>query len=131
MRDEILNYLRSQNLGVITVTTELPWSENGQELYLKNLKKVYVDRDNVEVVPLVATLDAVKISTEVTTVSVYLGCDAKVLPPNLDQAIAVMRLAKDITTINGVNRRDCDVITSFEGDVLVTQLDFRFTKLIT
>jgi hypothetical protein len=131
MRDEILNYLRSQNLGVITVTQELPWSENGQELYLKNLKKVYVDRDNVEVVPLVATLDAVKISTEVTTVSVYLGCDAKVLPPNLDQAIAVMRLAKDITTIDGVNRRDCDVTTSFEGDVLLTQLDFRFTKLIT
>lgn len=131
MRDEILNYLRSQNLGVITVTTELPWSENGQALYLKNLKKVYVDRDNVEIVPLVATLDAVRIYSEVTTVSVYLGCDAKVLPPNLDQAIAVMRLGKNITTIDGVNRRDCDVATSYEGDVLVTQLDFRFTKTIT
>jgi len=131
MRQELLTFLQRQNLGVFSATTELPWSENGLALYLKNLKKVYIDRDNVEVTPLLATLDAIKISTEVTTVSVYLACDAKTTPASLETAISQIRLGKDIDTIKGVNRRECDVTTSFENDVLITQLDFRFTKLLT
>ena len=131
MRTEILNYLQAQNLGVVTTSHELPWNESGLPLYLKNLRKVYVDRDQVEVTPLVTALDSVKIYTEVTSVTVYLGCDAKNIPPNLDQAISIMREAKNITTIAGVNRRDCSVSTSYENDILVTELVFSFTKYQT
>jgi hypothetical protein len=98
-------------------------------LYLKNLKKVYVSQDSVEIVPLFATLDGLDIPSEVTTVTVYLACDAKQTPPNLDQVIAAVRTAKNITTISGVNRRECNVISSYDNDLLVTELEFKFTKL--
>jgi hypothetical protein len=130
MRTEILNFLQSQNLGVFTTTTELPWVENGVPLYIKNLKKVYVSQDQVNVEPLVTTLDALIVSSEETSVTVYLACDAKQTPPNLDQVIQIIRQAKDVTTIDGVNRRDVVVNSTFEADVLVTELEFRFTKII-
>jgi hypothetical protein len=130
MRTEILNFLQSQNLGVFTTTNELPWVENGVPLYIKNLKKVYVSQDQVNVEPLVTTLDALIVSSEETSVTVYLACDAKQTPPNLDQVIQIIRQAKDVTTIDGVNRRDVVVNSTFEADVLVTELEFRFTKII-
>lgn len=129
MRTEILDYLQSQNLGTITVSRELPWSENGVPMYLKNLKKVYAEAEQVENTPLITALDGTYVPSEVTTVTVFIACDAKQTPPNLDQIIASIRTAKDITTIEGVNRRECSVSTSYENDVLVTQLDFRFTKI--
>jgi hypothetical protein len=129
MRTEILDYLQSQNLGLFTVTREQPWSENDVPLYLKNLKKVYVSQDSVEIVPLFATLDGLDIPSEVTTVTVYLACDAKQTPPNLDQVIAAVKTAKNITTITGVNRRECSVVSSYNNDLLVTELEFKFTKL--
>lgn len=128
MREEILEFLQSQNLGVFTTTAELPWNENGLALYLKNLKKVYVDQEVVETEPLFATLDAIDVTSEVTSVTVYLACDAKQTPPNLDQVIAVIREAKNVS-INGVNRRTVEVTTEYENDVLVKSLEFRFTKL--
>lgn len=128
MRAEILEFLQSQNLGVFTTTQELPWSENGQALYLKNLKKVYVDQEVVETEPLFATLDALDVTSEVTSVTVYLACDAKQTPPNLDQVITVIRGARNVT-VNGVNRRVVEVTTEYEDDVLVKSLEFRFTKL--
>jgi hypothetical protein len=129
MRTEILDYLQSQNLGLFTVTREQPWTENDIPLYLKNLKKVYVSQDSVEIVPLFATLDGLDIPSEVTTVTVYLACDAKQTPPNLDQVIAAVKTAKNITTITGVNRRECSVVSSYDNDLLITELEFKFTKL--
>lgn len=129
MRTEILDYLQSQNLGTITVSREYPWSENGVPMYLKNLKKVYAEAEQVENTPLITALDGTYVPSEVTTVTVFIACDAKQTPPNLDQIIASIRTAKDITTIEGVFRRECSVSTSYENDVLVTQLDFRFTKI--
>jgi len=130
MREEILNYIRSQNLGVFTTTTELPWSENDIPLYIKNLKKVYVGQEQVELEPLVTTLNAINIHSEVSSVTVYLACDAKQTPPNLSDVVNAIRDAKDSVVIDGVRRRDCLISTEFEGDVLVTELEFRFTKLI-
>jgi hypothetical protein len=130
MREEILNYIRSQNLGVFTTTTELPWSENGLPLYIKNLKKVYVGQQQVELEPLVTTLNAINIHSEVSSVTVYLACDAKQTPPNLNDVVNVIRDAKNSVVIDGVRRRDCLISTEFEGDVLVTVLEFRFTKII-
>jgi hypothetical protein len=129
MRTEILNFLQSQSLGTFIVSREQPWSENGLPLYLKNLKRVYVSQASLDNVPLFPTLDGLDIPSEVTTVTVYLACDAKQTPPDLDQAINVVKQAKNISTIQGVNRRECSVTSTYDNDVLVTELEFRFTKL--
>lgn len=129
MRTEILNYLLSQNLGSFTTTQELPWNENTVPLYIKNLKRVYVDREEVETEPLFATLDALDVTSEVTSVTVYLACDAKQTPPDLDQVIAIVRGAKSVN-VPGVNRRNVEVVTSYENDVLIKEIIFSFTKII-
>jgi hypothetical protein len=129
MRTEILNYLQSQNLGLFTVSREQPWNENDVPLYLKNLKKIYVSEVSVEIVPLFATLNGLDIPSEVTSVTVYLACDAKQTPPNLSSIVNSVASAKNVSTIKGVNRRECSISRSYNNDVLITELEFRFTKL--
>lgn len=131
MRTEVLTYAQSLNLGTVTVSTELPWTDNGIALYLKNLKKIYIDIDNVEVEPFIQALNGLNISNEITSLKLYFACDAKVLLPNYDDIITELKAVKDITTITGVQRRECVVATSVENDVLVTELEYRFTKLLT
>lgn len=131
MRTEILNFVQTLNLGTVTVSTELPYTENAVPLYIKNLKKVYVDTDDAVNEPIIQSLDGVNISNEVTSVRLFFACDAKTLLPNYDTIVTDLKTAKDITTITGVQRREVEVTTSTESDVLVTQLEYRFTKLST
>lgn len=131
MRTQILAYVQALNLGTVTVSTELPWIDNDVPLYLKNLKKVYVSTDSVSIEPFIQTLTGVNISNEITSVTVFFACDAKVLLPNYDEIITDLKTAKDSVIIDGVQRRECDVSTTVENDVLVTELEYRFTKLLT
>lgn len=131
MRTEILENVQSLNLGTVTVSTELPWTDNGVALYQKNLKKVYIDIDNVTVEPFIQALNGLNISNEITSVRLYFACDAKVLLPNYNDIITELKAVKNITTITGVQRRECDVSTTTETDVLITELEYRFTKLLT
>lgn len=131
MRDEILTYVQSLNLGTVTVSTEVPWTDNDVPLYLKNLKKIYVDVDTIAVEPLITALNGLNIANETTSVRIYFANDAKVLLPNYSDIITDLKAAKDITTITGVQRRECDVTTAVDNDVLVTELEIRFIKLLT
>lgn len=131
MRQEILDYIQALNLGTFLVSSELPWVDNEVPLYLKNLKKVYVDAEQQSNEPFIATLDGLNLSNEVTTVSVYFANDAKQLPANYNDVITELKTAKNITTVTGVQRRECAVSTAVEADMLVTTLEFRFTKFLT
>ena len=131
MRTELLNYVQALNLGTVTVSTELPWTDNDVPLYLKNLKKVYVDTDNVTAEPFIQALNGLNLSNEITSVRLYFACDAKVLLPNYDDIITALKAARNINTITAVQRREVDVSTTVENDVLVTELEYRFTKLLT
>ena len=82
MRDEIVTFCQTLNLGSVTVSTELPYDESGAALYLKNLKKVYVSTDNVEITPITRSLDGSSVSNETLSVNVFFACDAKTLLPN-------------------------------------------------
>ena len=129
MRQEIIDYCNSLSLGGFTVSTELPFSDSGVALYLKNVKSIYVDIPQYATEAIIRTLDAISISDEITTVRLYFSADAKSLPANYDDLISDLRSAKDITTITGYTRREVDVETDYTQDVLVTELTFRFTKL--
>ena len=130
MRQQILDYINSLTLGGYSVSNELPWSSSGTPLYLNNVKKIYVDRTQSTNDPLFATLDGLTFNSEITSVKVYFASDAKLLPANYDTVVSNMKLGKDVTTATGFNRRECDVTTTFENDLLITEFEFRFTKLI-
>ena len=130
MRQELVDYIGTQNLGGFILSQELPYSSSGVPLYVKNPKRIYVDRTEYSNEPLITTLNGVQVDSEIASVRVYFASDAKQLPPNYDQVITALRAGKDATTITGVTRRDCVISTTFEEDLLITELEFRFTTII-
>jgi hypothetical protein len=128
MRDSILTKLKTISLGGFSVSNELPFSESGTELYIKNAKTIYVDRETTETVPLVLTLDGSDIATTTTSVVVYFSTDAKNAPSHLDTLITNIKGIKNNIDHPGANQRDVNVRTSFEGDQLINEVEFRFTR---
>ena len=129
MRTEILAYVQGLNLGTFTVSTELPYTESGQALYVKNPKRIYVDEEQIVSEPLIQALDGVSIVNEESTVTIYFSVDSKLVPANYDSVVTALKGAKNITTIDGVFRRELDVSTGYDGDLLITELAIRFNKI--
>jgi hypothetical protein len=129
MRQEVLDYINSLALGGYLLSQEVPWSDNAIPLYIKNLKKIYVD--NVEYLsePLIATLGTLSINQQTRTIRIYFANDAKTVPSNYDTLVEDLITVKDIDLNDGTNRREADVSVSYENDVMVTEIEIRFTKL--
>lgn len=130
MRQQLVDYIGTQNLGGFILSQELPFSSSNTPLYVKNAKRIYVDRTQFSNEPLIVTLDGVQVDTEIASVRVYFASDAKQIPPNYDSVVTQLRAAKDISTITGVTRRECVISSSFEEDLLITELEYRFTTII-
>lgn len=129
MREDILTYIKTLSLGTFTVSDELPRDESGIPLYIKNPKKIYVDADQVSQEPIVQTLSGFDIHQEATTVSVYFTADAKTLPANYQSLVSSIKLGKDVQPTVGYTGRTVAVGTEFDTDMLVTRIDFTFSKL--
>ena len=131
MRTQVFDYISGLDLGGFYLSNELPWSESGTPLYTKNLKRIYVDVTNYGVEPLINTLSGINIQNQVISVRVYLASDAKTVPPNYDDLITDLLKVNLIAGIDGANRREVDIETSIDNDVLTTELEYRFYKLLT
>lgn len=129
MRDLIYNYIESNLTTGFKLSSELPWVKGNQPLYMKNMKSIYVDRQQTVQEPLVDTLDGLHIVNEITTVSVYVATDAKKLPSNYDAMVTTVKAGKLDTAITGFTQNATTVSTAYDGDNLVTQFDFNFNKL--
>lgn len=131
MRQIMLDQLRSLDLGTFRVSDELPFAAAGLSLYEKNPKVFYVDEPDQSETTLLLTLSGGPVLNQaVTTVNIWVTCDAKQKPSNyndLVQAVRRLRLAPP----NPVQNRLCDVSTDLVGDRIVTQFEFRFTELVT
>lgn len=129
MRTEVVEYIRSINLGGFTLTNELPRDESGTALYLRNPKRLYVDVTNYSVEPLIQTLDGRNIDAETAQVTVTFSNDAKQLSSGYDQLVAGLRAGKNSIQVVGNYRREVTVDTSFDADMLVTEVAYRFIKI--
>jgi hypothetical protein len=128
MREQAIDYLKRQNLGGLALTTDLPFTE-GVALYLQRPKTVYVDITQSELDPIIQTLGAVTISNEVLTTSIFFTSDAKQPVPAYNAIVETLRSVKDAVDLAGVTERDATVSTSYEEDLLVTQVDITLTRL--
>ncbi len=127
MRTELLSYLTTNLTGSIKTSSELPWAEGNNPLYLKNKRRVYLDEANIAVEPLVSTLDLADIPQTVTTVRGFLAVDAKNRNADLDTALATLAGAKSIATDSF--RKEFDYTSSIEGDTVTYELEYRFYTL--
>ena len=131
MREEILALLKAVKFGTITVTEELPWAKDGQELYMKNFRRIYVDQPTTAQEPLINTLGGASIVTETTALMIYLAVDAKNPPANLNLVVDSIRQIRSQVEIQGRVDRTCSVNQRFEADALVTEFELSFKKLLT
>jgi len=129
MRTEIITYIQGLNLGTFSVSTELPYTDSGQALYIKNPKRIYVDEEQIEAEPILETLNSSNVINEQESVTIYFSCDSKLLPANYDTLVTDLKAARNIDTVTNVFRRELDVSTGYDGDLLVTELTIRFNKI--
>ena len=131
MRDALITYLKSQSatLKTVAVSDELPWSKDGEPLYLKNFKRIYVDREQTAQEPLFNTLQGASIVNETTTVTAYLVVDAKNPLSNYDAIIDLMRGARNQVEPQAKLDRIVNVTKTFEGDAQLAEFVFEFRKV--
>jgi biopolymer transport protein ExbD len=130
MREEVLTYIIASKLKNYKVSQELPFSNSGIVMYLKNPKSIYVDEDQVTNEAVIQLLNGNDIMGETTTTRVYLATDAKQQPTDYATVINVLKNGKTLLGA-GYFRKECDVTTEFENDLQVTTVEYRFTKLLT
>jgi hypothetical protein len=130
MRTELLaaltTALTAQNQ--FNVSQELPWSQNGQPLYRKNMKYVYVDRDIVEQTTLIPVLSGQDVFQDDYIVNVYLAVDAKNPPSQLDTAISNILAAKNSITLVNFGF-ESDYTVEKDEDVLIYTFEFRMNTI--
>lgn len=129
MRQEVLDYIKTLNLGGFKLSTEAPFDAGGNSLYIKNPKTIYVDFAQTTSTPFIIALNGLNISNETTTISVYFSTDAKLVPSNFETITNLIKSAKDILSIKGVNTREVDSSTVYQGDLIISQIDLRYIKL--
>ena len=129
MRQEVLDYINGLALGGYLLSQEVPWSDNATPLYIKNLKKIYVDKIEYLTEPLIATLGTLTINQQTQSTRIYFPNDAKTDPSNYDTLVQDLILAKNIDLADGTNRREASVAVTYENYVMVTEIEIQFTKL--
>jgi hypothetical protein len=131
MRQAIFDYIYSLGLGGYTLSDSLPWEDNGVPLYHHNKKYIYVDSPNTTQVPQLDTFSNTGTVEEEITVSVFFVNDAKMLPPDYDTTVELIKGARTATGTEGYIQKLVQVKTSYMSDSLVTSFEFSFRRLLT
>ena len=129
MRTELLDYLTANLTGTIKVSQEQPFDQGGQALYLKNMRRVYLQEEYTEQVQLVPVLNAADIMQKITYVKGFLATDAKNRNSDLDQALTVLTNARTGANIPSSFRKEYDFVTTIDNDVLLYEFEYRFYTL--
>lgn len=130
MRSQLVTYLSANMPTGFKVSQELPWSQSGQTLYNKNLKTIYLDREQHELVDLIPLINADAIQNRIDRVRGYLTVDAKNQPSNIDSVITAIRAATNSATgLGDYHARTIDLTVDYIGDQITYSWEYVFTKL--
>jgi len=125
MRSQLLDYLTTNLTDSIKPSQELPFEQGGSALYLKNMRRVYLDEDNIEQEQIITTFDN-DITQTITTVRGYLAVDAKNRNVDLDDALTILASAKDGASITNSYRKELSYTTTIDNDQLIYEFEYRF-----
>lgn len=126
MRSQLLTYLTTatSSLTVKTVS-ELPWNTAGEPLYLKNMKKFYLDEEQIEQSVMFATLPGSNdVMTNLVRVRGFFAVDAKNQPSGLSTAITTILGAKERTGLANFGV-ESDYTTEIQDDVIIYTVEYR------
>jgi hypothetical protein len=132
MRTELLSAITTaiSTVTQFAVSQELPWEQNGTPLFLKNLKKVYVDQSTQVQTTLIPTLNGGEVFQNDLITNVYVACDAKNPPSQLNLLITKILGAKDTTGVVNFGT-ESDYTFEKTEDVLIYTFEFRVNQATT
>lgn len=126
MRTELLAYLTTAtSTATVKTVSELPWSTAGEPLYLKNMKKFYLDQEQIEQTTLIPVLPGSNdVLQNTVRVRGYFSVDAKNQPAGLASAVTtILNAINQISVSNfGV---EADYTTEIQNDVLIYTVEYR------
>ncbi len=111
----------------VAVSSELPYTTGGEALYNKNMKKLYLDEDNISKTELINCLDNNDVVETETTVTGFLSVDAKNQPGDIDTIVA--NIIDSRNSISSQVIRECEMTTENTDDVITYTFDFRFVTV--
>lgn len=129
MRRELLDYVKKLNLGGFRVDENLPRTESGEPLFIKNPRRIYVDNPTVDDSPIIRGLNGLYIYSSTTRINLVFTTDSKVLSANYDNLISQLYKAKNMLPEVGFNDREVSLSSSYDNDLLITEIEFAYTKI--
>ena len=131
-RANMLTVLNAANLAPLTgVSSELPWLTANEPLFIKNAKRVYVERELRDEASVIQTLDnSVRGVDRTTTIRAYVAVDAKNQPSGFESVVNTIANLKNSATFATQGQRECNVSQEFRNDLLVTEFEFQFRELV-
>jgi hypothetical protein len=132
MRTELLSAITTaiSTVTQFAVSQELPWEQNGTPLFQKNLKRVYVDQSTQVQTILIPTLNGGEVFQNDLITNVYVACDAKNPPSQLNLLITKILSAKDTTGVVNFGT-ESDYTFEKTEDVLIYTFEFRVNQATT
>jgi hypothetical protein len=125
MRAELLAFLTTAtSTATVKTVSELPWNTAGEPLYLKNMKKMYLDQTQRVETTLIPTLNGADVFQRDLIVTGYFAVDAKNEPTGLSTAITKILSAKDMTGITNFGS-ESDYTTEIQDDVIIYTVEYR------
>jgi len=129
MRTELLAYLTTATSTLaVKAASELPWNAAGEPLYLKNLKRFYLDEEQVVETTLIPVIYGDDVFQNDITVTGYFVTDAKNQPSGLSTAITTILSAKDKTGIVNFGI-ESDYSTEIQDDVIIYTVEYRMNTI--
>jgi len=129
MRTQVIDKIKDLALTGYNVSVESPYDDSGNPLYIKDPKVFYIDHTQTVQEPLFLGLDGLNINNSTTSVTVYFTVDAKNVPANYETTINSLKGIKDTISFDGSVTRNCNVSTSYESDLMISEVEYNFTRI--
>mgnify|MGYP000605871083 FL=1 len=125
MRDTLLTAITANVASSnVSVSSELPWIQGDEPLYSINMKKFYLDEEQISNTVLFETLDDNKIYETETTMEGFLEVDAKNPLSDIDTVISGILGSK--SAIANTTIAESNYSTETENDRITYTFEFRF-----
>ena len=128
MRSTLLTQITTNLTGSnVTVSQELPWLQDGVELYKKNKKHFYLSEESEDREEFIKTLDKSDVEEKTTTLNGYLVVDAKNQPGDIANVVANIMSAN--SSVTGTISNEASYETSIEGDDIIYTFAYNFITI--
>lgn len=126
MRANLLSAITTaiSTLTQFAVTQELPWAQNGDPLYRKNMKRIYVDTAITEQSTILFTFEKANLDQNLYTCNVYFTVDAKNTPSQTTQVLNKILDCKGSTGLVSFDD-ESDYTVETDEDKLIYTIQFR------